>query len=135
MPVSTDQWHPAIGLFGVHRYVATNKKYFEILQFESFNHPFGFLQYCNFLLLIQHGDTEINPPPRKKQLKYFYGIIRKSTVLWCHWKVNSLLALNKVLLLTVYNTIHQHDVICLSETFLDSPVLLDDHNLPYNVTV
>ena len=31
--------------------------------------------------------------------------------------------------MTVHNTIHQYDIICVSETFLDSSVSLDDHNL------
>ena len=70
--------------------------------------------------MVQHGDIEINPGPKKKQPKYFSC---------CHWNVNSLLAHNKISLRTAYNTIHQYDVICTSETFLDSSVPLDDHNL------
>ena len=58
--------------------------------------------------------------PKKKQPKYFSC---------CHWNVNSLLAHNKISLLTAYNTIHQYDVICTSEIFLDSSVPLDNHNL------
>ena len=73
-----------------------------------------------FLLLVQHGDIEINPGPMKKQPKYFSCY---------HCKVNRLLAHNKISLLTVYNTIHQYNVICVSETFLDSSVSLDDHNI------
>ena len=73
-----------------------------------------------FLLLVQHGDIEINPGPKKKQPKYFSC---------CHWNVNSLLAHDKISLLTAYNTIHQFDVICVAETFVDSLVSLDDRNL------
>ena len=69
--------------------------------------------------MVQHGDIEINPGPKKKQPKYFSC---------CHWNVNSLLAHNKISLLTAYNTIHQY-VICISETFRDSSVQLDDHNI------
>ena len=68
----------------------------------------------------QHGDIEINPGTKKKQPKYFS---------FCHWNVNSLLAHDKISLLTAYNTIHQYDVICVSETFLDSSVSLDNRNL------
>ena len=32
-------------------------------------------------------------------------------------------------IITADNTIHQYDVICVSETFLDSSILLDDRNL------
>ena len=70
--------------------------------------------------MVQHGDTEINPGTKKKQPKDFSC---------CHWNVNSLLAHDKISLLTAYNTIHQYDVICVSETFLDSSVSLDDRNL------
>ena len=67
-----------------------------------------------FLFLVQQGDIKINPGPREKQPKHFSC---------CSWKVNSLLlANNKISLLTVYNTIHQYDVISLSEIdhwFLD----------------
>ena len=70
--------------------------------------------------MVQHGDIEINPGPKKKQPKYFSC---------CHWNVNSLLAHDKISLLTAYNTIHQYDVICVSETFLDSSVSLDNRNL------
>ena len=68
----------------------------------------------------QHGDIEINPGTKKKQPKYFS---------FCHWNVNSLLAHDKISLLTAYNTIHQYDVICVSETFLNSSVLLHNCNL------
>ena len=43
--------------------------------------------------------------------------------------MNSILAHNNISLLKAYNTIHQYDVICLSETFFDSSVLLDEYNL------
>ena len=70
--------------------------------------------------MIQHGDIEINPGLKKKQPKYFSC---------CHWNVNILLAHNKISLLTAYNTTHQYDVICISETFRDSSLPLDDHNI------
>ena len=70
--------------------------------------------------MVQHDNIEINPGPKKKQPKYFSC---------CHWNVNSLLAHNKISLLTVYNAIHQYDVIFVLETFLDSSVSLGDHNL------
>ena len=40
-----------------------------------------------FLLLVQHGDIEINPRPKRKQPKYFSC---------CNWNINSLLADNKI---------------------------------------
>ena len=56
----------------------------------------------------------------------------------CHWNLNSLTAHNylKVSLLRTYVAIKKFDVVCLSETYLDSSNLSDDDNfnLPvYNV--
>ena len=111
----------AVGLFGARRYAAIIKK--TIWKYSNLKALTILFFYSTiiFLLFIQHGDIEINPGPQKKQPKYFSC---------CHWNVNSLLAHNKISLLTAYNTIHQYDVICISETFLDSSVPLDDHNLP-----
>ena len=56
----------------------------------------------------------------------------------CHWNHNSLAAHGflKLVLLKKYNLIHKFDIICLSETYLDSNILHDDSNLEipgYNV--
>ena len=92
----------------------------EIFKFINFNY------LSVFLLLVQHGDIEINPGPKKKKPKYFSC---------CYWNVTSLLAHNKISLLTANNAIHQYDVIFVSETFLDSLVLLDDITIiPFKVT-
>ena len=40
----------------------------------------------------------------------------------CHWNVSSILAHNKISLLTAYNTVQKFDIICISETYLDSTV-------------
>ena len=54
-------------------------------------------------------------------------------ILWSsfcfHWNVNNILAHNKLSLLEPYNTIHQYDILCISETYLDSSVLIDDTTL------
>ena len=96
------------------------KEDFEIFKFINFNY------LSVFLLLVQHGDIEINPGPKKEKPKYFSC---------CYWNVTSLLAHNKISLLTANNAIHQYDVIFVSETFLDSLVLLDDITIiPFKVT-
>ena len=56
----------------------------------------------------------------------------------CHWNLNSISAHNyiKSFLLKVYIAIHKFDIICLSETYLDSSTTFDDDNLAisrYNV--
>ena len=45
------------------------------------------------------------------------------------WNVNSLLAHNKLSLLEPYNTFHKYDILCISETYLDSSVSVDDTTL------
>ena len=49
----------------------------------------------------------------------------------CHWNLNSIDALNfeKLVPLKAYNSVHTFDIICLSETYLDSNILPDDSNL------
>ena len=48
----------------------------------------------------------------------------------CHWNVNSLTAHNylKVSLLRAYVAIRKFDIVCLSETYLNSSNLSDDGN-------
>ena len=49
----------------------------------------------------------------------------------CHWSLNSIAADNfvKLVLLKAYNSIHEFDIICLSETYLNSNILPDKSNL------
>ena len=49
----------------------------------------------------------------------------------CHWNLNSIAAHNfaKLVLLKSYNSVHKFDIICLSETYLDSNILPDDSKL------
>ena len=49
----------------------------------------------------------------------------------CNWSLNSIAAYNfaKLVLLIAYNSIYIFDIICLSETYLDSNILSDDNSL------
>ena len=69
-------------------------------------------------MLLKHGDIEINPGPKKKLVKCFS---------YCHWNVNSI---NKLPFLTAYNSALNYDLICLTETYLDS--IVDPKNLLIN---
>ena len=73
---------------------------------------------CNLLC----GHVEPNPRPKQNTAKKF-------TI--CLWNLNSIAAHNfaKLVLLKAYNSVHKFDIICLSETYLDSNILLDDSNL------
>ena len=72
-------------------------------------------------MLLIHGDIEIDPGPKKKLSKCFSC---------CHWNVNSILAHNKLSLLVAYNSALNNDLICLTETYLDSAI--DPNNLLIN---
>ena len=72
-------------------------------------------------MLLIHGDIEIDPGPKKKLSKCFSC---------CHWNVNSILAHSKLSLLAAYNSALNNDLICLTETYLDSAV--DPNNLLIN---
>ena len=61
----------------------------------------------------------MNPGPKRKPCHSFSI---------CHWNLNSLATHNylKVSLLRAYVAIEKFDVVCLSETYLDSSNLSDD---------
>ena len=64
-------------------------------------------------MLLLHGDIEPNPDPKKKQQTYF---------LLCHWNVHSLVVHKKKSLLAAYHSVYRYDIICISESFLDSTI-------------
>ena len=64
------------------------------------------------LLLLSHGDIEVNPGPKRK--------LSKPSC--CHWNVNIILPHNKLSLIIAYSTVQKLDIICISETYLKSSV-------------
>ena len=83
---------------------------------------FLILYFC--YILLTHGDIEVNPGPKKNCSTNFS---------FCHWNLNSMSAHNYVKLssLQAYNSVYKHDVICLSETYLDNSVLSDESDLNF----
>ena len=75
---------------------------------------------CNLLLLC--GDVKLNPGPNQRTAK---------KLSLCHWNLNSIATHNfaKLVPLKAFNSIHKFDIICLSETYLDSSILHNDSNL------
>ena len=71
-------------------------------------------------MIILCGDVELNPGPKRKVAL---------TLSVCHLNLNSICAHNftKLPLLTAYVSVHKSDIICLSETYLDSSI--DDTSL------
>ena len=91
----------------------------ECLLVYLFSH-FLFLFFSRKLLLS--GDIETNTGPRRTLNNHF-------TI--CHWNLNSISAHNfvKVQLLKAYLAVHKFDIVCLSETYLNSSFPFDDGNL------
>ena len=70
-------------------------------------------------LLYCCGDIEQNPGPKYSSLTF------------CHWNLNGLTAHDstKVSLLQAHITQHNYDIICLTETFLNSSIPSDDNRI------
>ena len=70
------------------------------------------------LILILSGDVEQNPGPEKE----------RSHITFCHWNLNGLMTHNfiKVSLLHTLAVTNDCDIICLTETFLNSSIDNDD---------
>ena len=100
MLIGINQWRATIGLFwnDKHRSGKNNLNHVKNLNF----------QFVFFLALlpITHGDIETNPGPKSKNSKYFSC---------CHWNVTSILAHDKLSLLTACNSTQHYDIICISE--------------------
>ena len=125
MPISVQQWRVEIGKFSC-RYILIYPQscnFFMKGKTVVVGFAFGLLMnFCVILyicyILLTHGDIEVNPGPKKNCSTNFS---------FCHWNLNSLSAHNYVKLssLQAYNSVYKHDVICLSETYLDNSVLSD----------
>ena len=78
--------------------------------------------WLQILLILLSGDVEINPGPKRTP---------KANLSICHWNLNSISAHNyvKLSLLRAYLAFHNFDIICLSETYLNSSNLPDDETL------
>ena len=72
------------------------------------------------------GDGKLNVGPKKKNKGY-------SSL--CYWNGNSISAYDhsKLFLLNSHNSLYKFDIICLSETYLDSNIPLHGENLELSV--
>ena len=73
-------------------------------------------------LIDLSGDIEKNPGPRHSSSQNFSI---------SHWNLNSITAHSyvKISILKAYLSIHKFDIVCLSETYIDTSVPLHDVNL------
>ena len=78
------------------------------------------------VLLLFGGDVELNPGPKQSSINAFSV---------CYWNLNSISAHNyaKIFFLKAYIAIHKFDIICISETYLDSNTSLDDNTWKFPV--
>ena len=88
-----------------------------------------YLLYHNRLIRLS-GDIKLNQGPKTSSFKCFSI---------CHWNLNSITSHDflKVKLLTAHNVIHKFDIICISESYLNSDTSSNDDklNIPgYNMS-
>ena len=122
MPVNVVQWCVEIGVFDA----LCNVRY--ITKFSRSSHSPSKIATVTvliftLLLLFMLGDIELNPGPKKTNSSCEFSV--------CHWNLNSLAAHNfeKVGLLEAFNTINKFDIICVSESYLDSTFLSDNEDI------
>ena len=90
---------------------------FSVVRSFYFSVLLTFVYHILLYLIISNrsGDIEKNPEPKANSCQSFSI---------CHWNLNSISMHNflKLSLLQAYITVHEFDVICLSETYLDSSI-------------
>ena len=82
------------------------------------------LFFVSVILLVLSGDIETFPDPEPGHSNSFF---------FCHQSLNGIADHNflKMFLVRAYNAIHRFNVICLSETYLESSYHTDDHQLAF----
>ena len=83
-----------------------------------------FMRYiwvCSIIIEMS-GDIKMNPGPKPSSCNKCFI---------CHWNLNSISAHNfmKLSLLRAYISFHNFDILCLSETCLDSTIFSNNSNL------
>ena len=83
----------------------------------------------NIRVIRLSSDIEVNPGPKPSSFKNFSI---------CHWNLNSISSHDflKVKLLTAYNALQNFDIICISESYLNSEIFHDKlESLQYKATL
>ena len=116
MPISNMQWRVEIGI-NIRQGLSMKSHYGKYVFLLLF-----VLVFVVFVVLILFacGDTELNPGPKKRSSCCNFPV--------CHWSLNSITAQHfaKIDLLQAFNTIHQYDIIFLSESYLDATASSDN---------
>ena len=126
MSISIMQWHIEIGMFNpTHKTRFINLKSLRVVGLSS-----GFrlgIRFALVFLMLYLRVVILNLiRVQKRSSCYNFSV--------CHWNLNSTTAHNfaKIDLLRAYITIHQNDMTCLSESYLDASVSSDNDNLNIN---
>ena len=119
MLISIMQWRVEIGIFNIRFYVRCKSNSFGPLARLIYTIAEISIKLLSIFLVL-YSDVELNPGHTKKRNSWFNFSIS-------YWNLNSLIAHNfeKVNLLEGFNTVNKFDIICLSESFLDSSVLTE----------
>ena len=122
MLVNVVQWRVEIGVFNGSCDVRYTAKFSRSSYLHSKKTTVT-VHSLTLLLLFMSGDIELNPGPNKTNSSCKFSV--------CHWNLNSLAAHNfeKVGLLEAFNTINKFDIICVSESYLDSTFLSDSEGI------
>lgn len=123
MPVSRMQWHVEIEIFNI----LAAARYFKKQSLRILCPQFSCCVFFHFTFLLLSlyvcGDIHLNPGPTRNRPYYNFSI--------CHWNLNSTTAHNyeKINLLQAYNTVNKFEMICISESYLDSSISPDSEQL------
>ena len=122
MPVNVVQCRVEIGVFSASCDVRYTTKFSRSNYFPSKKTTITVL-ILTLLLLFMSGDIELNPGPNKTNSSCKFSA--------CHWNLNSVAAYNfeKVGLLEAFNSINKVDIICVSESYLDSTFSSDSEDI------
>ena len=125
MPISIVHWRIEIEVFNLRSFMRVAKSLSSV-NVSTILAKYLFMLLCGITLLLICGDTELNPGTKKTKSCYNFSL--------CHWNLNCITVHNfsKISLLEAYYVQHKFDMICISETYLDSNFPNDDpkHSLP-----
>ena len=124
MSVNLIQYRGAVGTFNTRMSIfQRSRKRFSFLNYVNINSFAWFLflmgvslnssLWLQILLVLLSGDVKINAGPKRTP---------KANLSICHWNMNSISAHNyvKLSLLRAYLAFHNFDIICHTETYLNS---------------
>ena len=109
-------------LLTLNRKTYRSTTYFSVLPFLTIVVNVTIATSVYSILISLSGDVQLNPSPKNK-FDVNFSI--------CHWNLNSTAAHNyaKVFHLKAYIAVYKFDIICISETYLDTSITSDNGHL------